>query len=337
MKTLNGRTDQEWQRFDRIKRNVAIVFVVVLVALWLAGLGPRCASCGEAAKDVAKDMAIAAPAAAAPTRAVTPALPNTPNVPTSTSTTSDTVSNTAANLGQFSADWGTGKLILKGTLASDASKRAFIQTATSAVGAGNFIEQLEVVPQASIGAWANDPVPLLAIMRVRGDTSITVEGNRVLLAGSVPSEAERGAREGWARQYFGGGAAIDNQLTVVSLMNTNVVKRIGSCDGVLQIPIEFERKKADLTAEGRVVLDKIASCLVDVNIEVGGHTDGRGTPELNAQLSQERADAVVAYLAGKGMNRAKLIAKGYGSAKPIADNDTLEGRQKNRRIEFVAR
>ena len=244
----------------------------------------------------------------------------------------------APSLGQFKADWGTGKLILQGTLVTDASKQAFLQAAKSAVGADNFLDQLEVVANASVGAWVNDPVPLIAIMRARGDAVISVRGRSVTLTGSVPNEAARNARYEWARGYFGTSAMVSNNLVVVSILQpTTVIKAVTTCEGVLQIPIEFERKQADLTAEGRVVLDKIAACLVDANIEVGGHTDGRGAPELNAQLSQQRANTVLDYLVGKGMNRAKLTAKGYGPSKPIADNDTLEGRQKNRRIEFIAK
>lgn len=70
-------------------------------------------------------------------------------------------------------------------------------------------------------------------------------------------------------------------------------------------------------------------------IEVQGHADDVGTPGYNMQLSQARANAVKAWLVARGIPASKLIAKGYGSTRPIAKNDTAEGRQKNRRVQFV--
>lgn len=71
-------------------------------------------------------------------------------------------------------------------------------------------------------------------------------------------------------------------------------------------------------------------------VEVAGHTDNVGGADPNKSLSQRRAEAVVAYLSDKkGIDRKRLVAKGYGQEKPIADNKTAKGRQQNRRVEFV--
>jgi OOP family OmpA-OmpF porin len=69
-------------------------------------------------------------------------------------------------------------------------------------------------------------------------------------------------------------------------------------------------------------------------LEVAGHTDNAGSAADNRALSQKRADAVVAYLSSKGIDAKRLQAKGYGPDKPIADNKTVAGRAKNRRVEF---
>lgn len=69
-------------------------------------------------------------------------------------------------------------------------------------------------------------------------------------------------------------------------------------------------------------------------IEISGHSDNTGTDELNDRLSQQRAEAVRNYLIGKGIAAETMTAKGYGKRKPIADNDTEEGRKKNRRVEI---
>jgi outer membrane protein OmpA-like peptidoglycan-associated protein len=87
------------------------------------------------------------------------------------------------------------------------------------------------------------------------------------------------------------------------------------------------------------VLDVVAAVLkarkeIEL-VEVGGHTDNVGSAFGNRKLSQKRAEAVVKYLASKGVDKHRLVAKGYGPDKPIADNKTAEGKQKNRRVEFL--
>jgi outer membrane protein OmpA-like peptidoglycan-associated protein len=69
-------------------------------------------------------------------------------------------------------------------------------------------------------------------------------------------------------------------------------------------------------------------------VEIAGHTDNVGPADANRTLSQKRAEAVVKYLVGKGIAANRLQPKGYGPDKPVADNKTAAGRQKNRRVEF---
>ena len=71
-----------------------------------------------------------------------------------------------------------------------------------------------------------------------------------------------------------------------------------------------------------------------IRIEISGHTDNVGTAAYNSQLSEKRAQAVVDFLASNGIDSRRLVAKGYGQDHPVASNDTEEGRQANRRIEF---
>ena len=67
-------------------------------------------------------------------------------------------------------------------------------------------------------------------------------------------------------------------------------------------------------------------------LEIQGHTDNTGSLVLNNRLSQSRADLVVEYLTKNGIDRGRLIAKGYGPSLPVADNTTNEGRAQNRRV-----
>ena len=101
--------------------------------------------------------------------------------------------------------------------------------------------------------------------------------------------------------------------------------------------IFFDLGKATLRIESNAELDRLVKLMNDapkLKIEISGHTDNTGSAAMNENLSQQRANAVVAYILTKGIDTSRLTAKGYGSKKPIATNDTESGRQQNRRTEF---
>jgi len=101
--------------------------------------------------------------------------------------------------------------------------------------------------------------------------------------------------------------------------------------------IFFAFGKATLSKESFPELDRIGITMNDnkkLFIEIGGHTDNIGGNEANLKLSQDRADAVREYLIGKGIEPDRVQSKGYGETKPVAKNDTPEGQQINRRVEF---
>jgi OOP family OmpA-OmpF porin len=102
--------------------------------------------------------------------------------------------------------------------------------------------------------------------------------------------------------------------------------------------INFKKNSHEIKGKGSFkILDVVASILkmnADIKVEVQGHTDNTGTREHNLELSQKRAESVVAYLVEKGVEAERLEAKGYGPDAPIADNATPEGQEQNRRVEF---
>jgi OOP family OmpA-OmpF porin len=101
--------------------------------------------------------------------------------------------------------------------------------------------------------------------------------------------------------------------------------------------VNFEFNKATLTADARTILDGVVDALKAapaVQIEVGGHTDGKGGEAYNLKLSQKRAESVQTYLVGHGIAPVRMTAKGYGKSQPVADNATDEGREQNRRVEL---
>ena len=102
--------------------------------------------------------------------------------------------------------------------------------------------------------------------------------------------------------------------------------------------IFFESGKAEIKPQSYPSLDLLAHFLQEnpgFKVEISGHTDNQGDEKKNQTLSKERAQAVVNYLIEKGfINAKRLVAVGYGSSQPIAENDTDEGRSKNRRVEL---
>ena len=101
--------------------------------------------------------------------------------------------------------------------------------------------------------------------------------------------------------------------------------------------VNFETGKAVLLPASTAILDRVAQSLVDnpgVNVEVGGHTDNTGSRATNTRLSAARANTVRDYLISKGVDGARLTAKGYGPDQPVQDNTTAAGRAANRRVEL---
>jgi outer membrane protein OmpA-like peptidoglycan-associated protein len=102
--------------------------------------------------------------------------------------------------------------------------------------------------------------------------------------------------------------------------------------------ILFDFDKATLRRDVEFNLVKIATILnqfSEMNIAIEGHTDAVGTEEYNLGLSKRRAQAVRDFLASQGVVEGRLSFDGYGESRPVADNDTEEGRQKNRRVDLV--
>ena len=106
----------------------------------------------------------------------------------------------------------------------------------------------------------------------------------------------------------------------------------------LKQAIFFQTAKAVIMPKSFGLLDEVAaahSARPSMQVRIEGHTDTRGGHVYNVRLAQARADAVKAYLVGKGIGSDRMEAKGYGPDKPIDTNRTAAGRERNRRVEFM--
>jgi OOP family OmpA-OmpF porin len=99
----------------------------------------------------------------------------------------------------------------------------------------------------------------------------------------------------------------------------------------------FDFDKWDLRPESNVELDRVIKLLNEnpaIEIELSAHTDSRGSDEYNFKLSDNRAKSCVEYIISKGIPARRIVSKGYGESLPVSENETDEGRQLNRRVEF---
>ncbi|MFO1526540.1 MAG: OmpA family protein [Turneriella sp.] len=102
--------------------------------------------------------------------------------------------------------------------------------------------------------------------------------------------------------------------------------------------IFFRKGSYQLSKESNAELNRLTKILKaypGLKIEIGGHTDNTGTEDANMELSKNRARAVMDYLIERGLPRQSIKAVGYGQSKPIASNNTPEGKKKNRRVELT--
>ena len=179
--------------------------------------------------------------------------------------------------------------------------------------------------QAVIGAAAG-----VAVGLITGDDS--VERKKRALVG-----AGLGALAG-----AGVGTYMDRQEAKLRMeLERTGVSVIRDGDNItLNMPgnITFATNSADLNANFYDVLNSVSMVLAEFDqtvIEVAGHTDSTGTEEYNEQLSQRRAQSVVAYLSTRAVRADRMIPMGAGETHPVATNDTDVGRQQNRRVELT--
>jgi outer membrane protein OmpA-like peptidoglycan-associated protein len=100
----------------------------------------------------------------------------------------------------------------------------------------------------------------------------------------------------------------------------------------------FATGKADLSTQAQLALAKLTGIVLNypsLRLAIAGYTDSTGSADFNLKLSQNRADAVMSFLTSQGLGPASMTAQGYGMSDPVADNNTAQGRQKNRRVEIV--
>jgi outer membrane protein OmpA-like peptidoglycan-associated protein len=136
----------------------------------------------------------------------------------------------------------------------------------------------------------------------------------------------------------GNGCVADASFTIAEkVMPELTAARLSSGEPIRMEKIQFEADSVNLNEEAIPSLDELFGFLYDnptIAIEVSGHTNSLPADDYCDRISAERATTVAKYLTDKGIDARRIVAKGYGKRKPIATNQTPEGRRRNQRVEI---
>jgi OOP family OmpA-OmpF porin len=218
-----------------------------------------------------------------------------------------------------------GQVVASGTVADEASKTAVLAKLREVYGADKVLDQI------TIGQVTYVQKLITPDLKQVSKGQLKVDGTTVSVRGEVANEAQR------QRIASDFATRLNPTYTVTNGLRVSAADQ-GVLDRTLANRIvEFESGQAVLTPTGRAILDEMGAAMLKLKgqkVEIIGHTDNVGLRASNQNLSQARAEAVRNYLSGKGIPAETLVASGSGPDRPIASNDTAEGRARNRRIEF---
>jgi outer membrane protein OmpA-like peptidoglycan-associated protein len=159
------------------------------------------------------------------------------------------------------------------------------------------------------------------------------------LIGSKSGKAGQGALIGGLVGAIGGGL-VGNYMDKQAAELEKVAQTQRTQDGIIVTmndKILFDVGKSELKSDSKASLNKISDILKKypkTDITIAGYTDNTGSASVNEKLSQNRAEGVKFFLVENGVKSSRITARGFGSENPVADNNTAEGRSKNRRVEI---
>lgn len=264
---------------------------------------------------------------------------------------------------RFDATYDGLELDLEGTVPTEASRAAVIAAAKRKLPDRTIKDRLEVRDGAPDG-WVDAILKALDPLTLLEKGKIAIRKGLVRLNGEADSDAmmaraRRMLEEGLPQGYGGENEVVlvppptpdpdvvarkqaEEKVDVDVLLQSSDKLDAGDCQAVLNTMVRrgqvlFATAKFELDRKSKKTLGAlpdIAQRCPDMRIAIAGHTDSDGAAKYNQWLSERRAEAVVGYLAGLGMDRSRMSAIGYGEMQPIANNDTKANKARNRRIEL---
>ncbi|MDB5799358.1 MAG: OmpA family protein [Rhodocyclales bacterium] len=223
-------------------------------------------------------------------------------------------------------------VIVSGTVPDETTRQAILASTRAVYGAERVVDQLGVGSVVAPPNWSAYVQKLITPdLKQISSGALNIDGNNVNVRGEVTNEAQRQQLVGDFAMRLNPTYVVKNGLRVGAgeqqLLDKTLANRI----------VEFESGSSKLAPQGIQLLDEMANAILRVGkhrIQIVGHTDSNGHPDANQVLSQSRAESVRRYLVTKGLDANSLEAQGMGAKEPIAANTTIEGRARNRRIEF---
>jgi outer membrane protein OmpA-like peptidoglycan-associated protein len=243
-----------------------------------------------------------------------------------------------------------GVITYSGVVHDDATRTSIIDSLQGVFGADKVKGEISVNANAGAAPWLVGLRTAMENFKTSGVQAV-FDGDSLKVGGLI-GESNRDAIISSLRSALGAGMVLGPLVDRVGNLISDVTARTEAALSALpkgftttdllnvlnQSIINFPVNGADIPAVSKTLLQHAASALKQLPsgtvIEIAGYTDNTGDSVANIQLSQQRAEAVRAALIEAGVDPSMLVAKGYGSASPIAGNDTLEGRFRNRRIEY---
>jgi peptidoglycan-binding protein ArfA len=235
-------------------------------------------------------------------------------------------------------------ITLNGDFPDATAKAALMKALSGSLAPGaNIIDQIRINPTVDALDFSNAG-PIFRDSASIPDFSLTVNGDTITLAGTAASPdqkatVEREAAHTWSNLNVVG------KLVVNGPVPPPAAPASGACAGLQSAinavtggPITFGNDGFSLTPADNQILTQVAASLKacpNAHVTINGYTDNSGAEGISIPLSSQRAQTVADFLVAHGVVAAQLVVKGLGSVNPVAPNDTVEGRAKNRRVEIV--
>jgi len=245
-----------------------------------------------------------------------------------------------------------GRATLTGTLPDDDTKSRITGQVARVYGSANVVDRVRVESSVAREPWMKAaPSIITSAGRDVQNARIEIEKDTLRISGNVTSEK---AKQKVLRSVSGAsrGLKVQDGLVVGKGSEMAAAPAPAAAAAPAKAPAgavealdrkltgkysQFNFNTAVMTPQGIKVLDEVAGIIngtPGVPVEISGHTCSMGRPEYNLALGKRRADAAREYLIVKGVRAERLTSATYGETRPIADNETRQGRQINRRTEF---
>lgn len=236
-----------------------------------------------------------------------------------------------------------GQVQLRGRLGSENMRDITDSFAKARFGTDRVYMAARVVPDLPAD-WSSRVLTGIEALGYLSNGFLAVTPDNVVVSGNTGDATTQDKIARLMVEKLGDGSLFETDITYLEALDPiAALPTPDECEAsiaaiVSEGKISFEPGSATIDSTGLGTMDQIAGVLLecgDLQLEVQGHTDSQGREEMNLALSQSRAESVLNELRARRVLTGSFVAKGYGETQPIADNDTEDGREANRRIEFI--